>query len=190
MTEKLTETQAAAWIAEDPKLMAILRIIADWNLSEGWLTAGTLRNYLWDRLAGSKTAHASNDVDVAFFDPGLDYEESEILGRQLAAHWPQYNWEIKNQAHMHTHNFSEEPSYTGTLDAVSKYPETCTALACRLDDAGYPQFRALWGLADLAAFEVRPTPHFLSAPRRMAVYQKRVAAKNWQESWPQLKIRS
>ncbi len=190
MIRRLTEAQAASWVAADLELMTILRIVSQWQLPDCWLTAGVLRNFLWDQLAEATVLHSANDVDVAFFDPNLDYETSEALGRQLAAMWPNYNWEIKNQAHMHTHNFPDESPYRYTLDAVSKYPETCTALACRLNEAGYPELRALWGLEDLAAFEVRPTPHFSRSPRRLAVYNQRVAGKNWQESWPQLTIHS
>lgn len=184
----LTKEEATSWIANDPELMGILRIIDTWQLPDCWLVAGSIRNLLWDKLSDSSRRHPSNDVDIAFFDPQLSYKNSEALAKNLAATHPEYQWEIKNQAHMHTHNFSDETPYQNTLDAVSRYPETCTALACRLTDDGKVHFEPLWGLADLATFQVRPTPHFTQKPAYLAVYQQRVTRKNWQENWPQLTI--
>lgn len=184
----LTMAEATAWIASDAELLTILTIIQTWQLPDCWLVAGSIRNFLWDKLSDSLVQHASNDVDVAFFDPEFSYDNSEALAKTLAARQPGYHWEIKNQAHMHTHNFPDELPYRNTLEAVSRYPETCTALACRLADDGTVQLKAMWGLKDLANFQVRPTPHFALKPEYLAVYKRRVAGKNWQQNWPQLTI--
>ena len=34
---------------------------------------------------------------------------------------------------MHQHNFAEEPPYTSTFDALTKFPERCTAVAARMN---------------------------------------------------------
>lgn len=87
---------------------------------------------------------------------------------------------------MHQHNFADETPYISSLDAVSKYPETCTALACRLQGSQL-EFAAPWGLADVTAFVVRPTPHFAQSERYLAVYRRRVTAKKWSVTWPAVK---
>lgn len=189
MTETpLTAEKAAALIENNSEIMKILEIITTWHLPDCWLVAGTLRNFLWDYLANSTASHPANDVDVAFFDPSLSYLASEKLAETLAAEFPGYNWEIKNQAQMHQHNFPDGLPYQNTLDAVSKYPETCTALACRLNSEGKVEFYSLWGVADLANFAVRPTPFFRESPEKMAIYQRRVQGKKWQEKWPQITL--
>ncbi|MDT2757178.1 nucleotidyltransferase family protein [Enterococcus asini] len=185
MTQQLKKAQVVEWLKADQEIMQILQIMASWQLPDCWLVAGTLRNFLWQKL--SQLKGPQNDVDVVFFDDSISYEESEALAAQLAASHSEINWEIKNQAWMHRHNFAEEVPYVSSLDAVSKYPETCTALACRLEN-GQLVFKALWELKDLANFEVRPTPHFSQNEEYLAVYQKRVTAKNWPTFWPDIKI--
>lgn len=185
MTQQLTEEQVVAWLRTDQEIMEILRIIDSWHLPDCWLAAGCLRNFIWQKLSLQKGPE--NDVDVVFFDTSISYEKSERLAKKLAAAHPEINWEIKNQAWMHRHNFEEEAPYTSSLDAISKYPETCTALACRLENEQVV-FKALWGLADVANFEVRPTPQFRKNTDYLAVYKRRVAAKNWPAFWPAIKI--
>ena len=41
-----------ALFAQDEELMMILRIIAELDLQDSWLAAGTLRNYVWNVLSG------------------------------------------------------------------------------------------------------------------------------------------
>lgn len=187
MKQRLTLEQACTWLKEDEQLMMILEIIQSWNLPDCWLVAGTLRTFFWNRLSGQETD--SKDVDVVFFEPQLSYADSAALADELAEQYPTIDWEIKNQAWMHLHNFSDEVPYTSSLDAVSKYPETCTALACRLQGTQL-ELVAPWGLQDLANFEVRPTPHFAQSERYLAVYRQRVAQKNWQKDWPLIQIYS
>ncbi|EOH85184.1 hypothetical protein UAS_02086 [Enterococcus asini ATCC 700915] len=185
MNNLLTEEQVCRWLEEDQQMMSLLRIIQSWHLPDCWLVAGTLRTFLWNRL--SQKENQARDVDVIFFDPTLSYSDSEAWGASLASQYPQINWEIKNQAWMHQHNFADEEPYTSSLEAVSKYPETCTALACRLQGKKV-EFVALWGLQDLANFRVRPTPQFAQSERYLQVYRQRVAKKNWATLWPALKI--
>lgn len=184
----MTEKELLALISEDERILEILAIIASWQLPDSWLTAGTLRNLVWNYLSISEMEFPSEDVDVAFFDPELSYEASAELAEELAAGHPQFNWEIKNQAHMHRHNFADEAPFKDSLDAVANYPETCTALACRLGASGELDFQALYGIADLVAFKVRPTPKFESSPRYQEVFHQRVAKKKWAEKWPEIRI--
>ena len=58
-----------ALFASDKELMAILTIIAELELPDAWLAAGTLRNYLWNALSGKPGWSDASDIDVVFFDP-------------------------------------------------------------------------------------------------------------------------
>lgn len=186
----MKENELLALISGDERIREILGIIASWQLPDSWLTAGTLRNLVWNHLSASETNYPSEDVDVAFFDPELSYEDSAELAEELAAGHSQFNWEIKNQAHMHRHNFADEAPFADSLDAVANYPETCTALACRMGANGGLDFQALYGIADLVTFQVRPTPKFASSPRHQEVFRQRVAKKKWAEKWPEIRISS
>ena len=87
---------------------------------------------------------------------------------------------------MHQHSPHTAP-YQSARDAVSKYPERCTAIAARLQDGEFELFLP-YGDEDILNFVVQPTPHFLNDSERMRVYCERLKKKNWQEKWPCLKI--
>ena len=71
-------------------------------------------------------------------------------------------------------------------DAMSKYPERCTAIGLRLNEDSTLEFFAPYGLEDILNFQVSPTPHFLDNEDRMKLYQERLSKKNWQEKWENL----
>ena len=99
------------------------------------------------------------DVDVIFFDPDISYEETLFLEKKLRADFPQYQWELKNQVYMHQHSPHTAP-YSSSCDAMSKYPERCTAVGLRLNEKSVLELFTPYGLEDILNFQVRPTPHF------------------------------
>ncbi|WP_194247786.1 nucleotidyltransferase family protein, partial [Streptococcus pneumoniae] len=62
-------------------------------------------------------------------------------------------------------------SYTSSRDAMSKYPERCTAVGLRLNEELDFELYVPYGLEDILNFQVRPTPHFLENEDRMELYQ-------------------
>jgi hypothetical protein len=62
-----------ALLAND-QLVLIFKIIEQLALSDCWLCAGTIRNFIWNHLSGRTGMDHLNDVDVIFFDPALSYE--------------------------------------------------------------------------------------------------------------------
>ena len=86
---------------------------------------------------------------------------------------------------MHIHSPGTKP-YTSSKDAMSKYPERCTAVGLRLlEDEKLDLFTA-YGLEGIIRFQVYPTPHFLENKERMILYTERLKKKDWQGKWPQL----
>lgn len=172
--------------SQDDDLMTIFRIIEQLDLKDSWLAAGTLRNYIWNVLSGKPGLSDTSDLDVVFYDPEVTYEETLALQNQLQLRYPNYQWEVKNQVLMHIHSPHTKP-YQSATDAISKYPERCTAIAARLKDEHLEVFLP-YGAADIFDFVVQPTPHFLADSERMEVYYKRQQKKNWQKKWPRLQI--
>ena len=68
---------------------------------------------------------------MIFFDPDVSYEETLAIESKLREDFPQYQWELKNQVYMHQHS-PHTPPYVNSCDAMSKYPERCTAIGIRL----------------------------------------------------------
>ncbi|WP_394405927.1 nucleotidyltransferase family protein [Streptococcus sp. 20-1249] len=172
---------------QDADVQQILQIIKHLHLKDSWLCAGSVRNFIWNVLSDKPGFDRETDVDVIFYDPAISYEETCQLENELRRAFPQYCWELKNQVYMHVHNPNTLP-YTDSRDAMSKYPETCTAIGLRLDENNGLELFAPYGLQVIEAFRVEPTPHFLADKERRQVYNARLKKKNWIEKWPNLKI--
>ena len=166
-------------------LMKILIIIRNLGLKDSWLAAGSVRNFIWNLLSDKSPFDRETDVDVIFFDPDISYEETVSIEKKLREDFPQYQWELKNQVYMHQHSPHTVP-YTSSRDAMSKYPERCTAVGLRLNEDSTLELFAPYGLEDILNFQVHPTPHFLENEDRMKLYQTRLSKKNWQEKWKNL----
>ena len=173
---------------KNPDMMAILTVIRNLELKDSWLAAGSVRNFIWNLLSDKSPFDCETDVDVIFFDPDISYEETLSLEKKLREDFPQYQWELKNQVYMHQHSPGTAP-YRSACDAVSKYPEQCTALAVRLRKDGQLELFLPYGTKDIEDFIVQPTPHFLASPERLAVYTERIKKKDWQSKWPPLEVR-
>ena len=174
---------------ENPDMMAILTIIRDLELKDSWLAAGSVRNFIWNLLSDKPAFDRETDVDVIFFDPDVSYEETLALENKLREDFPQYQWELKNQVYMHRHS-PYTPPYVNSCDAMSKYPERCTAIGLRLYADATVELFAPYGLEDILNFQVRPTPHFLENDDRMKLYQQRLSKKNWQVKWENLTFKN
>ena len=170
---------------ENPDMMTILTIIRDLDLKDSWLAAGSVRNFIWNLLSDKSPFDRETDVDVIFFDPDISYEETVSIEKKLREDFPQYHWELKNQVYMHLHSPHTVP-YTSSCDAMSKYPEQCTAIGLRLHADATLELFVPYGIEDIFNFHVSPTPHFLDNEDRMKLYQERLSKKNWQEKWENL----
>ena len=181
----MTDQEILERLSQDQDIRAILEIIRSLELKDSWLAAGSIRNFIWNILSGTPGFDAETDVDVIFFDPTVSYEKTLQLEMELRKAFPAYSWELKNQVYMHIHSPNTQP-YTSSKDAMSKYPECCTAIGLRLLENDKLELFAPYGLADIRAFQVRPTPHFLADAERKKLYMERIHKKNWQAKWPQL----
>ena len=183
------ETEILDSFRENPDIMAILTVIHDLELNDSWLAAGSVRNFIWNLLSDKPAFDRETDVDVIFFDPEVSYEETLAIEDKLREDFPQYQWELKNQAYMHQHSPHTEP-YVNSCDAMSKYPERCTAIGLRLQVDATLEFFAPYGLEEILNFQVSPTPHFLENDDRMKLYQQRLSKKNWQVKWKNLTFKN
>ncbi|MBP1040550.1 nucleotidyltransferase family protein [Vagococcus sp. BWB3-3] len=181
----MTEADLIALFKSNATIEKILTIISEIEGVTCYLAAGTLRNFVWDCLAKKESSHLT-DVDIIFFDTEVTYEETCQLEERLRQSHPTFDWEVKNQVYMHQHNPKTAP-YANLVESLSAFPETCTAIALRKVEDRY-ELLAPHGIADLVAFEVRPTEHFMGNSERLAIYRKRVIDKQWQNIWPRLRL--
>ena len=174
-------------ISEDEWMMDILATAKSLNLPDWWVCAGFVRSKIWDTLHGYSTRTPLADIDVIYFD-GENTDEADEKGfeRELIRLNPNEPWSVKNEARMHLAN--NIPPYSSSYDAMSKFPETATALGVKLDLHNQLVIAAPHGVEDVLNIVVKPTSHFASTKESLAIYQKRMAKKTWESTWGSAQI--
>ncbi|WP_240758371.1 nucleotidyltransferase family protein [Lysinibacillus sp. SGAir0095] len=174
-------------IREDSWMMEILQTVKILDLQDWWICAGFVRSKIWDTIHEFDFRTPIADVDVIYFDPSnveeLEEKQYEEILKSLLPNIP---WSVKNEARMHLRNNC--PPYKSSIDAISKFPETATALGVKLDSQDHLILTAPCGIQDVVNMVVKPTPYILKNKEKGMIYEERVASKNWQTVWKKLEI--
>jgi uncharacterized protein len=179
-----TEKDILQVVACDPWMMDCLRAAQQLNLPDWWIGAGFVRNKVWDIQHGYNERTPLSDIDVIYFDPS-DINEStekeyEVKLRQVM----DAPWSVKNQARMHLRD--NDPPALSITESLSRWPETPTAIAIKLNEKGELELNAPNGVEDLISLRVVATPYI--ATHKRALYNTRVKQKEWDRTWPKLTI--
>ncbi|WP_399631373.1 nucleotidyltransferase family protein [Sporosarcina sp. SG10008] len=182
-----TEREIVVLIQEDKWMMDLLKCAKSLNLPDWWICAGFVRSKIWDVQHGFNVRTTIPDIDVIYYDrtnsgKSVEKEYEEVLKRLL----PAIPWSVKNQARMHSVN--NVIPYTSSVDAISRFPETATALGVKLDEGNNVILTATHGIEDVVNLRVKPTPYFCDKKERMKIYEERIKKKNWQVVWNKLEI--
>jgi hypothetical protein len=159
----------------------VLPDIAQLKLPNWWLAGGAIRNTVWCSLFSHECALFINDFDIAFFDADGDREQELTAKVTLRASFPNYRFDIKNQASFGRWR-SGDRTYSSTEDGIKNWLHTATAVGVRLDAAGEWEFFTPYGLDDLFAGIIRPTPNQVHNP----VAQEKAA--KFRENCPNLQL--
>lgn len=160
-----------------------LELVQNLGLPNWYMAAGYVRNRVWDWLHSYADPTPLNDIDVIYFD---EVHQDEHYEKELESYLNEKTgltiWSVKNQARMYIQN-NDEP-YDSIAEAVSRWPETVTAIGISRDDQGEIKLIAPYGVGDIFAMRVRRSPLFTDRD----YYQRRLRNKNWQVIWPKLEI--
>ncbi|WP_332651675.1 nucleotidyltransferase family protein [Lysinibacillus sp. 54212] len=182
----IDEEKLISLINEDLWMMKILQSAKSLNLPDWWICAGFIRSKIWDTLHNFQERTPIPDIDVIFFDVTMDEIEEKKLEEKLKSLQPTVPWSVKNQARMHIRN--SMPPYKSSIDAISKFPETATALGVKLDENDHIILTAPYGIRDAVNLVVKPTPFFTKTKERIGIYEERITKKNWKSTWSKLKV--
>ena len=172
-------------ISGDPLRFSALKAVAALHLPDCWIAAGFVRDAVWDHQHGYDVADPTGDVDVIWYDPASPQAVVDRrIEEQLRSAMPKLCWSVKNQARMHLRN-GDSP-YTSVADAMRHWPETATAAAVRLRLMDSIEVSAPYGLDDLFALRLRPTPRFLTD--KLPIFMDRVSSKRWMCRYPMLSL--
>jgi hypothetical protein len=181
------ETDIIQLIKEDKWMMDIIRGTKLLNLPDWWVCAGFVRSKIWDTLHGFSERTTIPDIDVIYFDDtNMDELEEKKLEEKLRNILPNIPWSVKNEARMHVVN--DLPPYSSSVDAISKFPETATALGLKLDDKDNVILTAPCGINDVIHLELKPTLYFTETKERAVIYEERIIKKDWKSVWNKIKV--
>ncbi|MGB8001876.1 MAG: nucleotidyltransferase family protein [Anaerobacillus sp.] len=182
-----TKEDIIGTIQQDEWMMHVLHTTKQLELPDWWVSAGFVRSKIWDMQHEFSTRTQLTDVDVIYFDRDrVDESLEKSYENRLKEKEPGIPWSVKNQARMHTIN--QLPPYESSIDAISKFPETATALGVKIDTDDNLRLAAPCGIQDVIQMKVRPTWHFAQSDRLMKIYQQRVENKSWTTLWGNVEI--
>lgn len=161
----------------------ILEVLREQN-SELYLGGGVVRNLVWDHMHNYSQITKIDDIDVIYFDKqDITEEHDNDIENTLKTKIKEYKWSVKNQARMASIN--GDAPYESLAEAVTKWPETASALLVKKEKDDSYTIIAPFGFDDLFSLVVRPTPRFIS---KIDKYQQRVNEHKWKEKWNRLRI--
>jgi uncharacterized protein len=182
-----SEEKIISLIKNDIWMMDILKSVKSLNLPDWWVCAGFVRSKIWDTLHNFSERTPIPDIDVIYFDStNIDELEEKRLEETLNSLMPKTPWSVKNEARMHIK--SNMPPYSSSIDAISKFPETATALGVKLDENENVILIAPYGIRDVVNLELKPTPFFTKTKERVVIYENRIIKKNWRSIWYMLNV--
>lgn len=157
-----------------------------------WLiSAGAVRDAIWDALHDRPPTAVPRDVDLSFFDPNdLTPARDEAVEAALRRHTPELPWEAKNQAAVHLWYPARfgvaVPPFTSCAEAVATFPEVASCIGVRLLEDDDLLVVAPYGLGDLLNGICRHNPTRVS----VRFYTERQATKRWSARWPRVRYLS
>lgn len=179
----MTVEALASLLLADVNACRALEAVREAGPGGAYIAAGFVRNRVWDSFYIPRPTADYTDTDVVYFDrddlsPAMEQQHE----RALIGLCPEQLWQVRNQARMHMR--AGDAPYASLSDALAHWPETATAVAVRLNVHGGLDVVAPFGLDDLFAHRLRPTPAIMK--RDPSIFEHRVVSKGWFERWPNL----
>ncbi|MCL1062896.1 nucleotidyltransferase family protein [Shewanella benthica] len=170
------------WLKLDPIRMEAIEFAVKLDLPQWLLSAGFVRDLVWDRLHGA-SSHPLNDIDLIYFDADdLSERREKAYEKQLESWAPHLPWSVKNQARMHIRNC--DAPYTSCEHAMSFWPECETAIGVHVSRQDHRfDFVAPFGFESLFDLKLTHNPK-----RELSLFNARKDQKAWFTRYPKLEL--
>ena len=129
--------RVAQVVRRSAPLMAALRAAREVAAPDWLISAGAIRDAVWDALHHRRPTAVPRDVDVGFFDAcDLTPARDAAVPAALCQRDPSLPWETKNQAAVHlwyprAFGF-DVPPFRCCAEAVATFPEIASCVGVRL----------------------------------------------------------
>ncbi len=171
-------------------LMTVMRTIRDLDLPDGLIFSGAIYQRVLNHLGDRDLDYGIKDYDVGYFDASdISYEAEDVVIRRVAAAFepPLRDLvEVRNQARVHVWfegKFGEPYTpLTCSAEALTRFVSPMFAVGVRLEPDDTMTVAAPFGLEDLFARVLRPTPG------RGTRNFPRIAASA-KARWPEIEVR-
>ncbi len=175
-------------LRRSPVVMTALLAAREIAAPEWLVSAGAIRDAVWDDLHDRPLNAVPRDVDLSYFDlSDLSPERDAAIEAALARAAPDLPWEAKNQAAVHLWypgRFGVAvPPFGSCAEAIATFPETASCVGVRLLKNDDLLVIAPYGLDDLLNGVCRHNPARVTAE----YFAARQATKGWRERWPRLR---
>lgn len=176
-------------IKRNKSLFEVIEIASFSQKEKFYIGAGAIAQTIWNSIFGNDLNYGIEDVDIVYFNRKDISNTGENITKvhltQLLNH-TLYSIDIKNQARVHLwykdkFGYDIEP-ITSMINAVNRWPTTCTSISLRLDNNKNLEVYAPFGLDDLFLGIVRPNKKQITEE----IFNKKV--RKWLSKWPDLKI--
>ncbi|WP_167496020.1 nucleotidyltransferase family protein [Shewanella polaris] len=181
----------AQWLQQDESrltaLMACQKVMQQQGISDWLISAGFIRNMIWDNLH-CMASQPLNDIDVIYWCDNNPSSEKDQAIQAMLVKQIDLPWSVKNQARMHVRN-GDKP-YQSCAHAMSYWPEKQTAIGVQLvstDKLTSSEFQlqviSVFGLNCMFDLSLSQNPK-----RDKAIFNHRVYQKAWLTHYPKLSV--
>ena len=172
-----------------PNLMTVLEVARALDLPDWLIVSGAIYQPVLNHLTGRDPDYGIKDYDLAYFDAtDLSYEAEDVVIRRAAAAFEpplRERVEVRSQARVHLwfeHHFGEAYApLSCSAEAVGRFASPIFAVGMRLKADGRLHVEAPFGLEDLFAMRLRPSPS-----RRTKGFAR--TAQRAVDRWPEVRV--
>lgn len=170
-----------------PTLMSVMAVARDLDLPDWLIFSGAIYQPVWNHLTGRPIEYGIKDYDLAYFDAAdTSWDAEDVVIRRVAAAFApplRERVEVRNQARVHLwfeDHFGEPYApLSHAAEALGRFASPAFAVGARLEADDRLTIIAPFGLEDVFALRVRPSPG-----RRIAGFD-RIAA-GIRSRWPEI----
>jgi len=178
-----------AILRNTPPFMRVLSVARHLDLPDWLVFSGAVYQPVLNHLTRRPLDYGIKDYDLGYFDASdLSYEAEDVVIRRVKAAFdePLRNMvEVRDQARVHLWfeaKFGEPYGpLSSTAEALERFASPTFAVGVRLEPDDWLHIEAPFGLADLFALRLRPSP------RRKTVGFARTAA-DVRRRWPEVVV--